>query len=313
MNIKGLKKDQEVKGLKVLVKEVTHYDKENGNGYFKFIFTDAESSITGTMWSNVFKEKDINNILALEGTPVEVDGKINEYKGYLTLNVTKILKTLDDKGELIPQYPQDEVEKAVEYILQQVNKIKNPVYSNVVLRFFSSNKLKKLFSTVPAGLEIHHNKNGGLAIHTAEVLKMAQDLATEEMDKDLIIAGAILHDIGKIKEYVPLPAKERTICGHLQGHICLGHAMVYNVLMQMRAENVKIEDIEQAKLLHCILASHKECGPMMPMFPEAEVISSADEISCKINAMYTTLEKDKSTSENFTNRNFFLERRILKK
>lgn len=174
-----------------------------------------------------------------------------------------------------------------EELFNAIDSVKDEEIKALLTEIFNS---EERFFVYPGSLEIHHAWRGGLIQHTLEVLNYAL-LAGEMhgMDRDLLVAGSLLHDIGKVLELDNGIRISRE--GRLLGHITLGVIYVSN-----RCLNMKIKEEKRDKILH-IIASHYgklEYGsPREPMFPEAFAVYHADELSAKLSRISEFVEAHK--------------------
>jgi 3'-5' exoribonuclease len=170
-----------------------------------------------------------------------------------------------------------------------IERVRNPEVRRLLDRVFGQALLER-FCNHPGAIEIHHNWRGGLLQHTLEVMKYC-DLSGRvfpELDMDILIAGALLHDIGKLDEIETTTRIKGTLRGQLRGHIALGYGYVSGVMDELNTP----EEIRE-KLLHIMLSHHGNVeygSPRQPMFPEAVAVYFADELSSKL-AEFTEFKK----------------------
>jgi 3'-5' exoribonuclease len=151
-------------------------------------------------------------------------------------------------------------------------------------------KVGKKFYDYPAASRIHHNYLGGLAEHTLGMAALADDVAGlyPFLNRDLLISGVLVHDLGKTAELGGVISSEYTEEGRLTGHISIGHGWLMEV-----AEQKGLEHTEEALLLrHMILSHHgkQEFGsPVLPEVPEAEALSLIDNMDARMNTLNQTL------------------------
>lgn len=179
-----------------------------------------------------------------------------------------------------------------------INGIQNPQIKRILERIFIEDaQFLDRFKTHPGAIEIHHNWTGGLLQHTLEIAKYCE-LSTNmfpNLDKDTLIAGALLHDIGKIHEIDVTTRIKGTIKGQLKGHIPIGFKILSNVMDELNTS----EEIRN-KLLHILLSHHgsNEFGsPKEPMFSEAVAVYYADEMSSKLSAIIEFINEQKANTE----------------
>lgn len=184
---------------------------------------------------------------------------------------------------------------AYESKLQElINMVENPDY-NILLQKIFSDSVLKLFTRNPAGMKLHHAYIGGLLEHSIDVTEMALAIAekSKTTNKDLVIAGALLHDIGKIAELSSNIGFPYTTEGRLLGHIALS-AMI----IQKAAISLEINTAKLVELNHIILSHHGDIdkgSPVPCLSKEAFIVHYADEINCIMNQF----DQPKKSNENF--------------
>jgi 3'-5' exoribonuclease len=173
-------------------------------------------------------------------------------------------------------------------------------------------RYREEFLVCPAALRYHHPYLGGLLEHTCFVTRhaLASLAIYPELNRDLVLAGAILHDLGKIKELANPPAPERTVPGHLLGHVVLGWEMV-----RAAAQGLEFPDPTLlVQLEHIILAHHGSLefgSPILPKTREALLVNFLDDLDAKLKMMSQHLESD-SGGGDFTSYNRALQRDLYK-
>ncbi|MEP6764679.1 MAG: HD domain-containing protein [Gemmatimonadaceae bacterium] len=158
----------------------------------------------------------------------------------------------------------------------------------VVDLFFADDAFRVAFERAPASVNGHHAKLGGLLLHVWEVASIAKHTArtVRQANVDLVVAGALLHDIGKVEAYAVSPEGfSHTSVGMLLGHVTLGAFMLDRRLVELRPV---LAESQHHELLHLVLSHHGalEFGsPVQPMTTEAEIVHWADEASAKAGDM----------------------------
>ena len=180
--------------------------------------------------------------------------------------------------------------------------------------FFGDEQFAHRFAAAPAARTIHHNWVGGLLEHTLEVVSLCRSLAAlypGPIREDLLISGAILHDIGKIEEYrLDSLSFEFTDRGKLVGHISIGKEM----LDEKIAGLPDFPDALKLEIEHMILTHHgmREWGsPEIPKTIHAFTLFHADLVSARLNQFVTVMEKHVPESGDWTEWDRFLERSIF--
>lgn len=212
------------------------------------------------------------------GDVVRVDGKVEDYNGQLQLR----LRTIEPAGgydvtDFIPVSPRDRSEMLVE-LSSLVEGIGNPYLRGLLKQFTEDPGLAEAFSRAPAAKRHHQAYLGGLMEHTLNVAQLCKKMAevyVNQVDADLLVAGALLHDIGKVKEFNYDRLIDYTDQGRLLGHIVLGAQMVAGKIDSLPEFPPELK----LKVLHIIVSHHGEYewqSPKRPKFLEALLVHRAD-------------------------------------
>ncbi|MEG1257259.1 HD domain-containing protein [Clostridium sp.] len=255
------------------------------NKYLDFMFIDSTGEINAKLWEC---HNNVENIIK-DNILVKVRAVVNEYRGKLQLKIEKIrVATEDDNVNLdefimCAPYRSDDM---FEIIIDFIEKIESPDIKNITEDIISkfSNKLMHY----PAAKSNHHAIKGGLLYHVTTMLRAAEKLLEiyTYLNKDLLYAGIILHDIAKIEEMesseLGIVSKYSTE-GQLLGHIIQGISLIENAGVKTGA------DKEVVMLLqHMILTHHYEPeygSPKKPMIPEAEMLHHLDVLDARMYDM----------------------------
>ncbi len=233
---------------------------------------------------------------------VHVKGSVSIYNGKLQISTNDpdgIRALKDDEfepGEFIKKAKKDP-EKMYDEALKIINSVKNQELKGMLLSIYMYPGIAEKIKTHPAAIEIHHNWVGGLLQHMLEMMKYCELSAQihPNLDRDILIAGVLLHDIGKIEEIGVSTRIKGTRKGQLIGHISIGFSFVMK-----KMEEFGLEEIIRDKILHIIVSHHGRLefgSPKTPMFPEAAVIYYADEMSSKVTEMIDIVEEGKDQTE----------------
>ena len=233
-----------------------------------------------------------------EGNIVKIDGQVTSYQNELQVKITKLRKSREgeyEPMEFIPTSKRD-IGEMYAKVVGLINSVKNPHIKTLLENIMVKNEAQaKTFQTHSAAMHMHHSYMGGLLEHTLSVAEICDDLGRryKYINRDILLAGALLHDIGKIYELAPLPQSEYTDDGQMLGHIIIGIEMI-------GAEIAKIPNFppEAASLIkHCIVSHHGEFefgSPKLPSTAEALLLHFADNIDAKLTTYGDILEKDTS-------------------
>lgn len=231
-----------------------------------------------------------------------VIGRCEKYKDELQISINdisslRILSSEEYRKEDFIKISSKNLDELFGQLLQFVQKIQDLHLKNLVNSFLEDEQIGKNFKEHPGAIEIHHNWVGGLLEHTLELLEYCELTSKlfPELNKDLLIAGAILHDIGKLEEIEVTTRIKGSERGQLKGHISIGFDMVSQKIKELSVPS-EVGD----KILHIILSHHgtNEFGsPREPMFPEAVAIYYADELSSKTRELIDFVNEHKEATE----------------
>lgn len=280
--IKDILDNQTVEGV-FLVREVTKGETKNGKPFLALTIMDATGEIAGRVWENAERYLDS----CPPGATIRVKAQAQAYRGVLQLRVDHLEKCEvppEEMGALIPATSGDIPTMAAE-LLRLAKSIDNAPLRRLVLAFFTDREIFALFKKAPAAKYMHHACLGGLLEHTLGVTKTAAAVCTlyPKVDRSLLLAGAMLHDIGKLIEFnyetIPYDYSSR---GRLVGHMVLGIEMIQEKIAGLPG----FPEESATHLQHLILAHHgrHEFGsPSLPMMLEAFVLNFIDDLDAKID------------------------------
>ena len=253
---------------------------------------------TGELLTEPFWPARQNEITGIrKGHPVQVVGEIQLYRKKKQIKVTSIRVLPEDGVELSALLPSvGPVDRYWQKIDGWRNEVVKPRLQNVLALFFEDDEFRMAFERCPASTHGHHAQLGGLLKHTTEVAVIARAVARScGADLDLVLAGVLLHDIGKLESYAWHGAFDFTAAGSLVGHVALGGLMLDRRLDE-EAEPPCTEK-ERLVLLHLILSHHGRLeygSPVTPMTLEAEVLHWADNASAKTTSVADALGDDEN-------------------
>ena len=265
---------------------------EYKNGYFfSLILTDASGKSLELRYWGPDNKDEVNSLFESikKDDVIFVKGKVSSYKGKLQLTVNdkesikKVPKDQYNPSEFIKKGAKD-IEKLQKRIDKYIEEIKQPEMKKLINKIFNE-RIKEKFKRHPAAISIHHNWVGGLLEHTLEVVKYCE-LSSKlfpSLDKDLLLTGALLHDIGKLEEMEMTTRIKGTNKGMFTGHLVLG-----SILVSKKMDEIDMKTKTKDKILHMMVSHHgknEHGSPKTPMFPEAVVLHYADDMSTKIAEM----------------------------
>jgi 3'-5' exoribonuclease len=281
--VSSLKPGETVDDVFVL-SEKSLSQKKDGKNYLNLTFMDRTGTLKGVLWENV--EDTVDRISA--GDYVQVKGSVSEYRGTLQLVVRTVIRSAAENVEPADFLPVTtrNIDAMFEKLLQITDTLKTHCFHDLFKLFWADAEMVRLFKAAPAAKKMHHAYIGGLLEHTLSMAILVDRLAGHYtgVDRDLLLTGAILHDIGKIREFEFSSYIDYTSEGRLLSHIVIG--------LQIIDEKMKlIKDFpeEQAVLLKHLVVSHhgvREFGsPEPPKTIEAVLLNHIDEIDSKVNGI----------------------------
>ena len=269
---------------------------QKGSPYLNVRLRDRTGDIEGRVWE---RATDMNKLFK-KGDVVHVNSRAASYKNALQLSILDIRKTDEKEVDLRDYAPVSRfaVQDMLGDLLRYIEGVKNPHLRGLLDAFFQDEQVVEGFKLAPAAKGFHHVYLGGLLEHTVSVLKLLDLVSThyDNLDRDLLIAGGILHDVGKIAELSSGPTFEYTDTGRLIGHIVLGVEM-------LNAKVATLDDFPEQlamELRHIVLSHHGtlEYGsPKRPKTLEALVIHYIDDLDAKVNAFQGFIDNTDEDSD----------------
>jgi 3'-5' exoribonuclease len=300
-----------------LLRQVESRTDKTGKPYLSLVLGDKSGTIVGRVWNDIHQKCPGPFVV---GDFVGVKGQVDSYKQELQINVKYIEteESIRSRGGDLSAFDPELLLQATPYDRQELwrelrqlaeGHIQPPV-GELVLRLLD--RYQDLLLVCPAARLYHHPYLGGLLEHTWFVARhtLASLSVYPDLNPTLALAGAILHDLGKVKEITSPTAPELTVAGQLLGHIALGWEMVRE---EARAMDFPDPDL-LIQLEHIILAHHGalEFGsPMVPKTREALLVNVLDDLDAKLKMMSQHLESDSSEND-FTSYHRVLQRGLYK-
>lgn len=280
---------------------------KNGKNYYSLTLQDRTGTVDGKVW-------DLNGGIEYFDSMdfIQVDADVTVFAGTLQLNIRRIRKA--SEGEYMPAdyFPVSDknVDDMYKELLALGGKVKNEKMRQLISSFFVEDKnFIRRFKTHSAAKSVHHGFIGGLLEHTLAVTKLCDFYCSmyPELNRDLLIAAAMFHDIGKLEELSDFPENDYTDDGQLLGHIVIGCEMVGKHIEKIPGFPKKTA----SELRHCILAHHGEYeygSPKKPSLLEAAALNFADNTDAKIQVMREAMKH--STNQEWLGFNRFLDNNI---
>lgn len=268
-----------------LVSQISQRDKKSGGSYLALTLADRTGSMEARMW------EDTAGLLAEcpAGSYAKVEAKVEQYQGKLQLCVLRMRHASDAEVDVADFQPstQYDIDALWAELLGYVDGFRNRDLQRLVRAFLQDPELGPAFRSAPAAKMLHHAWIGGLLEHVVFLLRLCARVApqyTEEVDPDLLMTGAILHDIGKVRELAWKTNFTYTTEGQLLGHITIATGMLRDKCAQLAPFPERLRILVE----HMILSHHGKYefgSPKLPMTPEALVFSALDDLEAKMQNM----------------------------
>lgn len=255
-----------------------------GKSYYSLVLQDKTGSIDGKIWD---LGSGIDHFEALEY--IQVDGDVTSFQSSLQLNIRRVRRAGEgeyDPADYLPVSPFG-IKEMYEKLLHYIRSIQNDKLRMLAESFFVKDEaFIHRFQNHSAAKSIHHGFVGGLLQHTLRVAELCDYYCGTYtlLNRDLLLTGALCHDIGKVEELSPFPNNDYTDDGQLLGHIVIGYEMVKSHLREIPGFPAKTA----SELLHLILSHHGELeygSPKKPALIEAVALHYADNTDAKLQTM----------------------------
>jgi len=259
--------------------------------YLSLTLGDKKGQIEGRVWElgdpRIAKDFD-------RGDMVKVRGSVSRFDDRAQLKVDQLRKALDseaDKKDMLPATSRD-VGELWRMLEASIASVTNPDLKRLLNALLTDAPIAQAFREAPAARQLHHAWLGGLLEHVISLLGLADRVAAHYpmLDRDLLVTGVILHDIGKIRELSWNTGFDYTVEGVLLGHIQMGVDLAEKTIAGLPG----FPDRLRTLVLHMILSHHGKLefgSPKLPMIPEALVLNFLDDLDAKMQAVASEFEK----------------------
>ncbi|MFB3055663.1 MAG: 3'-5' exoribonuclease YhaM family protein [Ignavibacteriaceae bacterium] len=286
----------------LMIRKIEIRNTKTGKKFLSMELGDKSGSINTNVWNDTDGFDNIADKGKI-GDIIKASGSIDEFQGIPQIKVSSIRLSIPadnvEVKDFLPRSARDP-ELMIKELLVSIEDISNAHLKELLKNIFSGERMEK-FKTAPAGKSWHHGYIHGLIEHTLEMIKIC-DLMCDfhpQINRDLLLSGAMLHDFGKTEELSYDSAFNYSDKGKLIGHIVICASMV-------EEETKKIAEFpEELKnlLIHLILSHQGKleyASPVVPKTVEAIALYQADELSAKVNAYVGVINSDMTTEGNWT-------------
>jgi 3'-5' exoribonuclease len=279
--------------------------------WFGFVATDKTGDINVKFWGGENKDRvkrlyesfKVGDVVQIRLGNVE----IYEEKPQISINETtgglrRCGVNEYDVSDFIPSLEEEKITDLFEQIKKEMKSIENKQLKNLLDIFFDDSEFVKQYTHSPSAITHHHNYVGGNLEHTVGVVRLCNNICEmyPGIDRDLVVVGGILHDIGKLKEYKTTAAIDKTDEGNFIGHIVMGDRWIREKIAELREKGKEFDQELENRLCHLILSHHGKYewgSPRMPKIIEACVLHEADMMDSQVKNYIQNIEEGKKVSD----------------
>jgi 3'-5' exoribonuclease len=284
--------------------------KKNGEPYLALVLADRSGQIEAKMWDNVdefiaiFEQDDF----------LKIKGLINKYKNRFQLTINNLRRMEEaeiDYTDYLPKTTKD-IGELWRTVTEFVGTFQDPHLKSLVELFMADAEIAERYRNAPAAKTLHHAYIGGLLDHVVSLFRSCDLMSRNypQINRDLLLTGAFLHDIGKIQELTYNRAFSYTTRGQLLGHMIIELELLQAKLAQLPGFPQELKTL----LEHMIISHHGQYdfgSPKLPMFPEALMLHYLDDLDSKMEAMRAHFERESELEGPWTSYNASLDRPLL--
>ncbi len=272
---------------------------KNGKLFLNLELRDRSTALPSKVWDNA--EEYAKKLK--EGTVVKVAGQIEDFNGAPQIKIDKI-RPAQESDNVIPEDFLPRSRRPINEMMDELNQVIDSVkdqYLNKLLRIILSGENLDKYSRTPAGKGWHHAYIHGLLEHTLEIVRICKLMCSihPDLNHDLLISGALLHDFGKTEELTYDSVFDYSDKGKLIGHIMIGALTVEKTASSIP----NFPEELKTHLIHLVLSHQGKlefASPVEPKTLEAIALYQADELSAKTNAYKYAIEADKNKGGRWT-------------
>lgn len=288
---------QQVSG-KLLILDKVYRKTKDGKDMYNLKLGDTSGEIDAVVWENCKLSGTLES-----GAVIGILGDMGNFAGKMQITA-KIVKVLDEDPSAYLKQAEN-LDQLKNHFEELVQSITDPYLKALIAQIFDP-VTRDIFFLAPAAKRIHHNYPGGLLEHSCWVADSAVKIAASypHLNRDLLLFGALVHDIGKIVEYKNGVVPQYTMEGKLLGHLVIGSEIISQQISHLRVGGVNFPARLEWMLKHMILSHHGSLefgSPVIPLFPEAFVLHVVDNLDAKMYIFKNKIQENAGDEEFFTN------------
>ncbi|MBN1860358.1 MAG: HD domain-containing protein [Candidatus Thermoplasmatota archaeon] len=283
--------------------------------FFEFLATDKTGEISVKFWGGDNKDR-VKRLYESfnSGDVVQVrTGMVETYEDRLQISVNentggirKCTPKEYDVTDFLPTLSQERINELYEFIKKEIQTLQSPPLKNLIDSFFDDPEFVTMYQHSPSAISHHHNYVGGNLEHTVGVLRLCRNISEmyPHVNSDLLLCGALLHDIGKLKEYTYAAAIDISDEGNFIGHIVIGQQWIREKIQGLKNKGQEFPEELEHHLIHLILSHHGKYewgSPKLPKLIEACILHQADLMDSQVKNYLQMIEDAKKlTDEDWT-------------
>ena len=275
-----------------------------GNPYLQLTLSDKSGSVNAMQWNanqSVYDSFENGDYVIIKGTTQLFNGNLQ----IIVQQLKKADESRVDEADFVT-LTNENVGQLIVQLRQFVDSISHPQLQSLCQQYLDSKDIMEKFSQAPAGVKNHHAYQGGLIHHVVSLMELAESVVQHypEVDRDLVLAGVLLHDLSKTDELAYERSLEYTDEGQLVGHLVMGVELLGKQIDQWEAnQGTTFPNDIAIQLKHMIVSHHGQYdfgSPKLPMTLEALVLHMIDNLDAKVHQFSHAMDSEANPGDNWT-------------
>ena len=275
-----------------------------GNLYLQLTLSDKSGSVNAMQWNanqSVYDSFENGDYVIIKGTTQLFNGNLQ----IIVQQLKKADESLVDEADFVT-LTNENIGQLIVQLRQFVDSISHPQLQSLCQQYLDSKDIMEKFSQAPAGVKNHHAYQGGLIHHVVSLMELAESVVQHypEVDRDLVLAGVLLHDLSKTDELAYERSLEYTDEGQLVGHLVMGVELLGKQIDQWEAnQGTTFPNDIAIQLKHMIVSHHGQYdfgSPKLPMTLEALVLHMIDNLDAKVHQFSHAMDSEANPGDNWT-------------
>lgn len=275
-----------------------------GNLYLQLTLSDKSGSVNAMQWNanqSVYDSFENGDYVVIKGTTQLFNGNLQ----IIVQQLKKADESRVDEADFVT-LTNENIGQLIVQLRQFVDSISHPQLQSLCQQYLDSKDIMEKFSQAPAGVKNHHAYQGGLLHHVVSLMELAESVVRHypEVDRDLVLAGVLLHDLSKTDELAYERSLEYTDEGQLVGHLVMGVELLGKQIDQWEAnQGTTFPNDIAIQLKHMIVSHHGQYdfgSPKLPMTLEALVLHMIDNLDAKVHQFSHAMDSEANPGDNWT-------------